>query len=316
MKKKNREINIENFYMKHKNIPCVVVGSGHTMHDFDYKNFKGIVIVLGSAIFRTMNIIKPDYLVSANNHMPIPEVKDHRKYINKYKDITWILSDTACYDSIWDLNEENFKRNIKVKYSFFDDRHFKNKECIPKNKCCTFLKKYPDRRMIYDYIAFKFNTKLKTKKQGVSVSDFGITYAILFGCNPIFIQGVDLPQKNYTSVHGKYFGMRNKRIDRQRNDFVRSLRAKFFFYYLKNLNFKPYFDSLIEKIKINLFKKSVFVYGLKFTIIIMKWIKQIAKKKKIKIYVLSKDSTLIKYKIFNYLSYENLQKKYSQHFKT
>ena len=139
---KSKEIDIENFYLKHKGKPCIIVGSGHTMMDFDYKKFKGIVILVGSSIFRTRGKINPDYLITANNHTPIPEVSAHLKKINKFKNLTWIISDTACYDSIWDKNEKTYIEKFKVNYSFFDDRHFGNQPCKPKKKCCEFLKKY------------------------------------------------------------------------------------------------------------------------------------------------------------------------------
>ena len=34
------EIFIKDLILKHKNQPCVVVGAGHEMFNFDYKNFK------------------------------------------------------------------------------------------------------------------------------------------------------------------------------------------------------------------------------------------------------------------------------------
>ena len=45
-------LHIKNLINKHKNVPCVVVGSGPTMADFDYKNFKGIIIAIGTSIYR------------------------------------------------------------------------------------------------------------------------------------------------------------------------------------------------------------------------------------------------------------------------
>jgi len=170
----SNEVNINNFFLKHKNIPCIVVGNGHTMMEFDYKNFKGIIILVGGAILRTRGIINPNYLITANNHFPVPEVDSHLKKINKFKSLTWIISDTACYDSIWDKNDLTYKKKLKINYSFFDDRHFNNRVCKPKKKCCEFLKKYPNRKMIYDYLAYKFKTKHNLTKQGVSVADFGL----------------------------------------------------------------------------------------------------------------------------------------------
>ena len=314
-KYKPKEININDFYLKHKNTPCIVVGSGHTMMNFDYKKFKGIVILVGSSIYRTRGKINPDYLVTANNHHPIPEVSSHLKIINKFKNLTWIISDTACYDSIWNKNENIYKKNFKINYSFFDDRHFNNQECKPKKKCCEFIGKKKDGKMIFDQLAQKFKIKHNLLNQGVSVSDFGIAYAVLFGCNPIFIQGIDLPQNKYTSIYGKYYGSSNNKIDKFEQEFNKSLRKKFFMYYLKNLNFYPYIQSFYEKIQARIFKKSIFYYDFLKTKKILLWIKKISLKNDIKIYVLSEKSTLIKENIFEYLSPDKLKKKYKKMFR-
>jgi hypothetical protein len=308
------EVNIDDFYLKHRNTPCIIVGNGHTMMEFDYKNFKGIIILVGGAILRTRGIIKPNYLVTANNHFPIPEVETHLKIINKFKNLTWIISDTACYDSIWDKNEETYKKKIKVDYSFFDDRHFNNEVCKPKRKCCKFIENYPNRKMIYDFLAYKFKIKHKLTKQGVSVADFGIAYAILFGCNPIFIQGIDIPFYKYNSIYGKYYGSTTKKASDFEQNFFRAIRKKFFFYYLKNFNILPYFKSFYQKIKVRLFQKSIFYYEFNNTKRILLWLKKIANKRRVKIFVLSRESSLIKEGIFSYLSVNECETKYQKYF--
>ena len=65
------------------------------MNDFDYKNFRENNFC-GSAILRFD--IEPDYLVSCNNHFPVINIKSHLSYLNKYRNMTWLLSDTGCYN--------------------------------------------------------------------------------------------------------------------------------------------------------------------------------------------------------------------------
>lgn len=310
------EIFIKDLILKHKNKPCVVVGAGHTMFDFDYKNFKGITIIAGgSTILRVRKKIMPNYLVSANNHFPIAEVKEHRKIINKYPHMTWLIGETTCYDSIWDKNVEIYKNNILPNYFFFDDKHFKKKKCYPPKKCCEFLDINPGRKIIYEIIGDIFEDKLTFNKTGISVSDLAIGFAVLFGCNPIFVQGVDLPLSGYTSVnYKKYFGTRDTFAENFDKRNTKDLRVKFFIYNLKNLNFSAYFFSLKEKILRTLFKRSMFYYGFNNSIKILKWLLKIAKKKKIRIYNLSPNSNLTYKKIFPYLSKDKLKKKFARFF--
>ena len=81
------------------------------------------------------------------------------------------------------------------------------------------------------------------------------------------------------------------------------------------MNFKPYFDSIIEKIKIRYFKHSVFSVNFKHTVAIMKWIKKIAKKRGVKIYTLSEKSTFNKMSTFEYLPANLVKIKYKKFFK-
>jgi hypothetical protein len=310
------EIKIEELINKHKNKPCVIMGSVPSAYNFDYSRFKGIVIIIGGAINRTNGIIKGDYLISANDHFPIPEVKKHRDIINKFKNAVWILSDTACYSSIWNKNENTFKNLLKIDHCFFDHIHFDQKACSPKRGCCKFLKENPKRKMIYDIAQDHFGIKLTNKKIGVSVSDYGLTFAMLLGCGPIFIQGVDLPLESYKSIFKQYDGIKmpNKK-ELEETLFFKSLRYKFLLYYLKNFNFKPYLNSVIEKIKIKYFKHSVFSINFINSLKIMKWIKNVAKKRGIKIHTLGEVSTLRTMNIFEYLPANLVKIKYKKFFK-
>ena len=119
-------IKIEDIFNKHSGEECIIVGSGHTMNKFDYKNFKGKIIFCGTAILRLQKII-PDYLVSCNNHFPILNIKSHLNFLNQYKKMTWILSDTGCYNDIWEYNEKDFN-DLIPNYLTFDDRHFEKKK--------------------------------------------------------------------------------------------------------------------------------------------------------------------------------------------
>lgn len=290
---------IINKYSK-KNQSCVIVGSGHTMNEFDYENFDGKIIFCGSAILRLSNI-RPDYLISCNNHFPVINIKSHLDYLNKYPDMTWIFSDTGCYHDIWDYDEELFKK-LKLKYTTFDDRHFFGKKCVPEKKCCKLLSK-TSLQIFEDH--FKTNFQSKNRK-GVSIADHALIFAILMGFSKIYIQGIDLPTSNYQGkrIGKKYYGFENKEAD----DFIdkevmQICRKKFFLYYLKTLQFLPYLKSFLLRLKI-LFKKdySYFSDNIDVSLDIISWISDIAKSNNQEIFNLSEKSNLRKVKSIKFIS--------------
>lgn len=310
-------IKLKELIFKHKNIPCVIVGSGPTMLDFDYSKFKGIIIIAGSAILRINKLVKPDYLVSSNNHFPVVEIDEHVKILNKFKRLKWMISDTGCYDSIWKFNEDKFKKKLKLSYFLFDDRHFKNKECKPKKNCCDFLKKYPGRKIIYEYLSQIYKQPFKLKETGISAAEISTTFALIFGCNPIFIQGVDIPKKHYFGKEKgrQYFGKKNNSADMVLDRTLDIIRKKYFIFYLKKLNFLEYFRSFKTKFYNKLTNRSLFYTEFHKSIKMFNWLSKIGNSKKIKIINLSAKSNLKKTKYIKYMSQDEVYKKYNKFFK-
>ena len=174
-----------------KDMSCVIVGSGHTMNEFDYKNFNGKIIFCGTAILR-LDDVSPDYLISCNNHFPVININSHLNFLNKYPNMTWILSDTGCYHDIWDYKEELFAK-LKLNYVTYDDRHIFGKKCVPENKCCKLISKTS-----LEIFENHFKTSFPYKnRRGISVADNAIIFAILMGFSKIYIQGIDLPTNKY-----------------------------------------------------------------------------------------------------------------------
>ena len=134
-----KELKLNDLINKHKNEKCIIVGGSHSMHDFDYENFNGKIIVVGTSILRLQRF-DPDYLVSANNHFPVPEIDKHLQVLNNYKNMTWIFSDSALYCDIWKKSDEFLNENLKIKFHAFEDRHFNGKKCKKLRNCCNFLK--------------------------------------------------------------------------------------------------------------------------------------------------------------------------------
>ena len=279
---------------------CVIVGSGHTMNDFDYKNFDGKIIFCGTAILRLSNI-QPDYLISCNNHFPVINIESHLDFLNQYPNMTWIFSDTGCYHDIWDYDEALFEKLIP-NYTTFDDRHLFNKKCLPEKKCCKLISKT-------SLEIFEENFKIKypfENRKGVSIADHALIFAILMGFSKIYIQGIDLPTNNYQGkrIGKKYFGFENEEADKFLDQEVLKIcRKKYFIYYLKNFKIMPYIKSFILRIKV-LFKKdySFFEENIETSLNIISWISEIGKKNNQKIYNLSPKSSLRKVKDIKYIS--------------
>lgn len=288
------QIDIKDILNKHANQECIIVGSGQTMGDFDYNNFKGKIIFCGTAILRLEKVI-PDYLITCNNHFPVINIKSHFDLLNKYKNMTWIFSDTGCYNDIWDFSEKIFK-NFVPNYLPFDDRHFNRKECQPKQKCCQFLNLYRERKTIHEILEEKSQVKFPKKYHtSMTVAEFALMFALLMNFNKIYFQGIDLPTKKYQTkkFNKKYYGYKNEKADEFLDECLKICRKKYFFYYLKKLNFKPYLKSLKRRVNVFFNKNySDFKEDIEKSLITFNWLSQIAKKKGVQLYNLSSASNL------------------------
>ena len=298
-------IPLEKLYNKHLNEDCIIVGGGPLMKQFDYKNFKGKIIFIGSVILRFNRKIKPHYLISSNNHFPVVEIKSHLRILNNLKKTFWIMSDTSCYNDIWKFDPKNFGK-IKIHYSTFDDRHFNLKKCTPEKECCKFLKIYPKRRTLIEIIEKNFNKKYKFKNLiGVSVAEHAIGIAVLMGFKKIFIQGIDLPRKFYKGQtlgnKKEYYGYKSRYAEKVLKETLKICRKRYFVFYLKNFNFTPYLKGLLLRFK-KFIKKDFSDFSeenLKNSLRLIQWLFKIHTARNRKIIILSKHSELTRLKGIN-----------------
>jgi len=279
----NKEKNINSFIDKHKNEKCVIVGASHSMHKFNFENFDGKKIILGSALLRIRKRFKPDYLISSNNIFPVPEIKEHLDILNSYKNMTWLFTNSQLYSDIWTKSKSFLGKNLKINYSAFDDRHFNNKKCKPEKKCCSFLKSYPNNINAYDLLIKKTSLNKESYKFdiGVSIAEAGLALAILMGFKEIYITGVSLSlNKKYRTLENnkqKYYGQPSRYADAVLHRALKFTRFKFFVYYLKRLDFTPYIISAFEKINMYLTGTGLFAKNYHKAIINLKYLLKIAK---------------------------------------
>ena len=321
------ELKLENLINKEKSNSCLLLGPGETMMDFPFKKFNGKIIVIGTAALRGQGIFVPDYWVASNNHFPVPYLSLHRKIINNFKKTIFLFSECTLHDHLWKKSITTFKKLLKVKWVFYDERHFNFKKCIPEIKCCKYINKNKDYSTIQELVSkiYKHNSRATL---GGSVFEHALAFALIMGFSKIYIQGVDLPitsdkilinKKNKdiddathaelgykydTRINSKLlseisrlYKETKKIIEKQTNKVFRE----------QNNIFKYYFYITVKKFKKIFIKRKnlAFSEDIKLMLKNIKIYSDIAKKNKIKIYNLSKKSNLNKVKNITYL------KKYS-----
>ena len=257
------EIFLDEIFNKHKGEPCLILGSGKSLNELNYENFKGKIIAVGTTILRIKEKKNISYFVSANNHFPIPEIKDHLDFLNNLKNTTWLMSDTAAYNDIWVKNHSFLKENLKINWLSFDDRHNKGELCNPKKECCKIVRNKNDHKTLQEFF-FEKKANKNSFFKAISVAEFGLIFALLFGCNPIYLAGIDIPRENYWA-HSKnrdYYGFKSEYADNFLNKTNKVIKKKYLYYYLKNFNFFPYIQSAYLQLMNKIFKKSFFSFDL------------------------------------------------------
>ena len=182
---------------REKGRPCLVVGAAPTAADFPYTGFKGVFLTCGDTPQRLSRLFTPHYWVNANSWFPVPE--DHLDIINGLKDTVFIFSDSATY-SKRPLNIEFLRSGLKIKWFAYDQRHFKGLPCKDKNlKCCELLRIYPGRVTLQEFIQKKYG-RAAHYSSASTVAIHTLAFAILLGCSPIYLQGIELPRyaKDYS----------------------------------------------------------------------------------------------------------------------
>lgn len=298
------ELSLENLVNLHEEKPCVIIGGSDNFKNFDYQKFTGIKIATGSVAIRLKNICKFDYWINSNNEFPIPEIPFHLEIINNFKNYTFILSDTAAYNILWKKDKKFLEKNILPNWLTFDERHFRKEQCKKKQNCCDILKNNlinEEYKTIQEFVA-KLYGSLEFPKQGGTVAEYGLALALILGCNPIYIQGVDLPLHD----HQPYYETKDTFANEVFAKTKKYISRKYLVYYLKNFYFYPYWVSMQNKIKSFFSKKSIFFQDYNRIMNNFQILSNIAKTKNKKIFILNKSSNLNKIEGFVYQDYRKV----------
>jgi len=321
------ELNLEDLINKEKLKPCLILGPGETMTQFPFDKFKGKIIVIGNAALRGEGLFTPDYWIASNNHFPVPYLQLHRNIINKFKKTVFLFAESVLHDHLWKKSPQVLKKYLKVDWLFYDERHFCFKKCSPELKCCKHIKNKQYNYSTIQELVSKIYKHKVIASPGRTVFEYALALALIMGCSPIYIQGVDLPisvskdflnkikleKENdwvrYGELGYKYAENIDYKILRKirnlnlKTQMIIKKQSKKIFYENKN-NPIYFFYSIIKKI----FQKKTYSSFKDDIFLILRNVgiyANIAKKNKIKIYNLSKNSSLNKIKDITFLQKNN-----------
>ena len=182
--------NLNSIIDKYKGKTGIVFAHGPSGREFlselikyskDKENYCFIGLGELDQIQTNLNVdIENDYWVMANHEMNI--FNSHHRF-NKYLKTTLVWADSVDQTPL-----SVAMSLLKVPYITYDQRHFENKPCP---NCPIGCRVLPGRLTIQEKLQTytKYSTHYGT---GSTVALHATTLAILLGCNPVHVYGVDL----------------------------------------------------------------------------------------------------------------------------
>lgn len=215
------KLEIKNIINLHKNKPCITLGHGPhfntVKHRFKELKDRGFIFISTNDWY-SFQEEEIDYCVICNH---VYSIARYYESMNRYKTV-------ICYSDVQELtNREKVNSLLKVDYIPYDNIHFGNKICSPyplwgydvdgpvgnmtfKQTCCDHFIK--DRLTLSEELQ-KFSGHIEHCGRGICNIDHQITLALLLGCNPIYVSGINF---NAELGHATM-----DRIDKELNDYNR-----------------------------------------------------------------------------------------------
>ena len=257
------EINFTDIINKHLNKPCLIVGPGPTMANFPYDKFKGLIISVGDSAIRGKDLFVPNYWVCSNSHFPVPEIDFHLEIINSFSNTTFLFAQTELYGLLWDKSQDYSNNNLKVNWLMYDERHFNGNNCDPIKKCCGLIEKRNNVFTIQELVSQIYNHEY-IAKQGGTVFEYAFCLSLILGCNPIYIQGIDIPieLKNRSDIRNKFGFLSNlKKIFCDIFEYKKNMSINYF--EQGDLGQEYFINTKYKKELIDLYKKTYDIVGKK-----------------------------------------------------
>jgi len=224
----------------HKNHPCLVIAHGPSlnthlpkMEEYRQKN----VVLIDCNDWDNFHNIIPDYVVYANN---IETMLKNCSRVNRW-------NTTIVYADSVDLTPRRWiDEHITCDFLPYDQRHFLQKDCGSGVRCCgRILERLTIQEELQRYSSFK-----EHYGSGDTVSVHMLAFAVLLGCDPIYVTGLDLDYtQGYAESKAKLRipskGELNNYLERILKDLkVINESAKMKNQRIINLNKRAFFDEL------------------------------------------------------------------------
>ena len=180
------KLELSNIHNKHKDKIGLVAGLGTSLKSVlvSWENLssdKENYITFSCNRYHILTNLDVDYWLICNNQ-PKMQICNFHEDINS-KDNILVYADSV------DLTSREAVDSLIINdYLSFDQRHFKGKSCEPIAKCCSHI--IPKRLTIQEYLQDIAGAS-ERYGYGSSVILHALTLAIISGCNPIYISGVD-----------------------------------------------------------------------------------------------------------------------------
>ncbi|WP_137006991.1 hypothetical protein [Synechococcus sp. UW105] len=195
---------LDSFIGAHSGEPALIVGGAPSWANYSYSTFNGVIFSVGDTPLRAQNYFKTDYWVFANPHWIRPWLTEHAAAIRAIspKKVFVGLS-TFAFQA-----PRSISRKLLISYSYFDgnliyyNHHLENSLSCPRNKSLESIEKARALLGIQNSLQSLLSKTYgyrNTYSTGATVSLHALALAILMGCNPITIIGVEIPsyQKEY-----------------------------------------------------------------------------------------------------------------------
>lgn len=180
------KLSFSDIYDRNKGQPAFVAGHGPSLNEFSGKmdQISKEMVLFGCNDWYYFYNVAPHFWVLANTMMTVATECGR---INRYKDSTIL-----CYADSVDLTDRGWiDASVGAKYLPYDQRHFTSHPCGC-GACCRHI--IPGRLTIQQELQ-KYTGHSKMYGCGDTVVLHSIALAILNGCNPIYLAGMDLDYK-------------------------------------------------------------------------------------------------------------------------
>jgi hypothetical protein len=181
--------------------PALVMGSSPSLKELNLETFEGLRLAIGTLPIMHKTGEHFDYWVVANGLSPLPWLRRHQTALGRVRFSTLVMATAAMQDlsyrragaALPSLDEWAMRNQCIV----FDQRHIHG-HCDPPRGCCAMWEHYGHAKTIQQMLLDRTGISYGGHH---SVVFHGIALAILFGANPIYVAGVDLPKRQTDYRH-------------------------------------------------------------------------------------------------------------------